>query len=538
MRPSGVTTVRGRADGATTTQAPPGDGDPGVRPAASRPVEGETQTAVGPARDLSTATPAWLQRAIGVLVLAVAGGAAGLLWITVGAGIPAEEPAPVHGVLFGAWDVLYDTQVPTPRVMLAAVALAVLLAAGVALVEQRIATRSRRSANVRTDPLAPKNVMAANRGVYAGPVTVTVLIPAHDEEASLPGTIASLQAQSHRPERVVVVADNCTDGTVAVALAAGVEVIESVANTHKKAGALNQALRRILPGQGDNDVVMIMDADTRLDDGFLEAAVARMTADRALLAVGGLFYGEEGAGLIGQFQRNEYIRYSRELRRRRGHVFVLTGTASLFRPVALRTVAASRGSTLPGTPGDVYDTAALTEDNELTLALKSLGALMISPAECTVVTEVMPTWRMLWSQRLRWQRGALENLGAYGMSPRTFRYWAQQLGIGYGVIALGSYFVLLALAALTSDEWVWFPFWMGLGVVFAAERTVTVWKGGWRARLLALAVVPELLFDAFLDVVYVKGVIDISVGRQATWQHVVHDVPAPANDARRLVTAR
>jgi hypothetical protein len=156
---------------------------------------------------------------------------------------------------------------------------------------------------------------------------------------------------------------------------------------------------RVLPGQGDNDVVMIMDADTALDDGFLEVAAARMTNDRALLAVGGLFCGQEGAGLLGPLQRNEYIRYSREMRRRRGRVLVLTGTGSLFRPLALRTVAESRGTTLPGTPGDVYDTAALTEDNELTLALKSLGALMTSPEQCTVVTDVTdvtdvtPCWR-------------------------------------------------------------------------------------------------------------------------------------------------
>ncbi len=181
---------------------------------------------------------------------------------------------------------------------------------------------------------------------------------------------------------------------------------------------------------------MIMDADTQLDDGFLEAAASRFANDRALMAVGGLFYGEPGHGLIGQFQRNEYIRYSRELKRRRGRVFVLTGTASLFRPHALRTVAESRGAALPGITGDVYDTAALTEDNELTIALKSLGALIVSPSECTVVTELMPTWRTLWNQRLRWQRGALENLGAYGITPQTVRYWAQQLGIGYGVIAL------------------------------------------------------------------------------------------------------
>ena len=181
-------------------------------------------------------------------------------------------------------------------------------------------------------------------------------------------------AQSHRPERIIVVADNCTDATVSVARAAGVEVVESVGNTDKKAGALNQVLEWLLPEQGDNDVVMIMDADTTLDDGFLDAVVSRMSVDRGLMAIGGLFYGEQGGGLLGQFQRNEYIRYARELRRRRGRVFVLTGTASAFRPRALAMVAESRGGVLPGTHGQVYDTAALTEDNELTIALKSLGA--------------------------------------------------------------------------------------------------------------------------------------------------------------------
>ena len=138
--------------------------------------------------------------------------------------------------------------------------------------------------------------------------------------------------------------------TVALAHQAGVDVVESVNNTQKKAGALNQVLKRLLPGLGDNDVVMIMDADTRLDDGFLAAAVDRFTHDRALMAVGGLFYGEEGHGLIGQFQRNEYLRYSREIGRRRGRVFVLTGTASMFRSRALRTVAESRGASHPGHP--------------------------------------------------------------------------------------------------------------------------------------------------------------------------------------------
>jgi cellulose synthase/poly-beta-1,6-N-acetylglucosamine synthase-like glycosyltransferase len=464
------------------------------------------------------------QRVSGAFVAAVTVAAAALLWFAV-ASAEKDAAGPSEGVVFGVWHVFYNAEVPAVAVLVAAVAVALLAAGGLALLEWRISTISRRSTSVGATPLAPRIVMEETRGVYAGPVTVTVLVPAHNEEVSLPATLASLGEQTRPPERVIVVADNCTDATVSLAEAAGAEVVESVDNTHKKAGALNQVLARLLPTLGDNDLVLVMDADTRLSEGFLSAAVRRFTDDRALMAVGGLFRGEPGHGLIGQLQRNEYIRYEREVRRRRGRVFVLTGTASVFRSRALRTVADSRGDTIPGTNGRVYDTAALTEDNELTIAIKSLGGLMVSPRECTVVTELMPTGRTLWGQRLRWQRGALENLGAYGMTRQTFRYWAQQMGIGYGVIALSSFMLMMLLMALALDHWVWFPFWMGLGAVFMAERIVTVWPAGWRGRLLALPLLPELMYDLFLDAVYVKGVLDISLGRTATWKHVAPSQP-------------
>jgi poly-beta-1,6-N-acetyl-D-glucosamine synthase len=468
------------------------------------------------------------QRAVGLVIAGSAVLGALLLWAAVLAMGPRSGQAPSHGSVLGVWQVLYDTEAPPLPVLTAAAGLALLFAAGVAALERRVSNRARRSDDRVGTPLAPKVVMAATRGAYAGPVTVTVLIPAHNEEACIRATLESLVSQSHRPERVIVVADNCTDGTAMIARTAGVEVFETEGNTKKKAGALNQALDVLLPTLGENDLVMVMDADTTLDAGFLETAAQRMTDDRSLMAIGGLFYGEEGSGLLGQFQRNEYIRYARELRRRRGRVFVLTGTASLFRPRGLRTVAVQRGRSLPGVHGDVYDTIALTEDNELTLALKSLGALMISPAQCTVVTEVMPTWRALWVQRLRWQRGALENLAAYGLRPQTFRYWAQQLGIGYGVVALTSYVLMVGLMILALDNWVWFPFWIGLGAVFTVERVVSVWSGGWRARLLGLALFPELLFAMFLNIVYVKGILDISLRRQARWVYVPPTVETPA----------
>lgn len=350
-----------------------------------------------------------------------------MLWFAVASRGPVAGGTPAETIIFGIRDVFYDTKAPALRDMLAAVAVAFLLAASVAQLERRVADRSRRRAHLHTLPLGPKQVMAATRGVYAGPVTVTVLIPAPNEEVSLPSTISSLLSQSRRPDRVIVVADNCTDSTVALPRQAGVAVVESVHNTHKKAGALNKALAGLLPGLGDNDVVMIMDADTRLDDGFLESAVVRFTRDRALMAVGGLFHGEDGHGSSASSSATS-TSGTRKMRRRRGRVLVVTGTASLFRSAALRAVAAHRGASIPGMPGDVYDTASLTEDDELTIALKSLGALMISPADCTVVTELMPT------------------------RP---------------------------------------------------------------ARVLALGLFPKLFYDMFLNIVFVKGILDISLGRQA-----------------------
>lgn len=233
-----------------------------------------------------------LDRAVGVVIGVTALGGAFLLWIAGASGVLTPAQKPTEGFVVGVWTVLYNAQAPL-RAILVAIAVGLLLAAGLALIERRVSRRSRRSRDAQHYPLAAKLVMEQTRGIFAGPVTLTVLIPAYNEEDLLAGTLASLRAQSRRPDRVIVVADNCTDSTVAIARQRGVEVIQSERNTQKKAGALNQALAAILPGQGDNDLVMVMDADTTLDDGFLEAAVTCFTDDRALMAVGGLFYGEE-----------------------------------------------------------------------------------------------------------------------------------------------------------------------------------------------------------------------------------------------------
>jgi cellulose synthase/poly-beta-1,6-N-acetylglucosamine synthase-like glycosyltransferase len=54
---------------------------------------------------------------------------------------------------------------------------------------------------------------------------VGVLIPAHDEEETLPETIAEIKPQLRDGDRLLVVADNCSDDTAAVAKSLGAEVI-------------------------------------------------------------------------------------------------------------------------------------------------------------------------------------------------------------------------------------------------------------------------------------------------------------------------
>ena len=155
---------------------------------------------------------------------------------------------------------------------------------------------------------------------------VTALVPAHNEEAGIGAALDSLLAQTTKPARIVVVLDNCTDATEAVARGRGVEVIETVNNTAKKAGALNIALDWLNPGP--DEAALVLDADSILDPGFITEAIHYLKHGYA--ACGGNFRGQPGAGFLGMCQRNEYARYARDVARLKGRCLVLTGTATLF----------------------------------------------------------------------------------------------------------------------------------------------------------------------------------------------------------------
>ncbi len=123
-----------------------------------------------------------------------------------------------------------------------------------------------------------------------GPQLIAVL-PAHNEASSITQTVWSLQAQTRPPDRIIVVCDNCTDETADLALLAGAEVMTTIGNTHKKAGALNQVLAQLLPYMPDTDQVLVMDADSSLNRGGLRRQRRRWTGAGRLVRCRGVSRG-------------------------------------------------------------------------------------------------------------------------------------------------------------------------------------------------------------------------------------------------------
>ncbi|MBE7699874.1 glycosyltransferase family 2 protein [Oerskovia sp. Sa1BUA8] len=351
---------------------------------------------------------------------------------------------------------------------------------------------------------------------------VVAVVPAHDEAEALPGTLASLRAQTRPVDRVLVVSDNSTDRTVEVARSLGADVLETLGNTGRKAGALNQALEVV-----DAENVLVLDADTSIAPTFVEEGLALLDQDPALGAVGGVFRGTPPRSLLEQLQSNEYERYAVQIDTT-GRTAVLTGTAALIRTEALADVARHRGGRLPGPPGAVYDPGAITEDSELTLALRTLGYGLASPLSMSCTTELMPTARDLHRQRVRWYKGMLDNLRGYGFTRVTARYVGQQVMLLVGALMLASLVVLTAVTVATGTFGV-VPFWLGVGAVLVAERLVTVWRNGPRARFLAALVLPELAYDLFLQAAYVRACLLTLTGRDVRWNHVRPD-PSPDDD--------
>jgi cellulose synthase/poly-beta-1,6-N-acetylglucosamine synthase-like glycosyltransferase len=92
---------------------------------------------------------------------------------------------------------------------------------------------------------------------------IAVLVPAHNESAGLLPTLEDIKRQLRPGDRVLVVADNSTDDTAAVARAAGAEVIERQDPTRRGKGyALDFGIQHL--SATPPVILIMMDADCRI----------------------------------------------------------------------------------------------------------------------------------------------------------------------------------------------------------------------------------------------------------------------------------
>ncbi len=130
---------------------------------------------------------------------------------------------------------------------------------------------------------------------------LTVIIPAYNEAASVSDTVRSVLQQTTPPARVIVVDDQSSDATGALAREAGAEVIRPLENTGSKAGAQNLALELV-----DTPYCMAIDADTTLAPDAVDLLLAPLEGDANIAAACGFVVPRHVRTI---WERGRYIEY-------------------------------------------------------------------------------------------------------------------------------------------------------------------------------------------------------------------------------------
>lgn len=231
-----------------------------------------------------------------------------------------------------------------------------------------------------------------------------ILIPAHDEAPVIAGAIASAVALDYPAERraIVVVADNCADGTAAIAQAAGAVVYERVDEYKRAKGyALGWLLDQLEAANCYFDAYVIMDADTHLSPNFLRC-MAHVMASGAQVAQARYRVLNSDESWTAGIRAVAFALFNhlRPLGRARfGWSAGLKGNGMCF----TRAVIERFG----------WGSYSLTEDVEYHVRLIEAGIHVVYVPHATAAAEMPVNLAQARSQQARWERGRLELVRAY-----------------------------------------------------------------------------------------------------------------------------
>jgi cellulose synthase/poly-beta-1,6-N-acetylglucosamine synthase-like glycosyltransferase/peptidoglycan/xylan/chitin deacetylase (PgdA/CDA1 family) len=231
--------------------------------------------------------------------------------------------------------------------------------------------------------------------------SVTVLIPAHNEEGVIVQTVTSVLASDVRNLHVIVVNDGSTDDTGALLEAnfsedARVRIVHQV--NRGKAAALRLAM-----SQAQSEIVVTIDADTEIESDAIRKLIRHFSNPKIAAVAGNVKVGNR-RGWLTRWQALEYIT-SQNMEKR---AFDLLNCITVV-PGAL---GAWRKSAIEEVGGITADTVA--EDADLTIAIRRRGWRICYDEEAIAWTEAPETPGQLIRQRFRWTFGTLQSVWKHG----------------------------------------------------------------------------------------------------------------------------
>ncbi|MCA0274489.1 MAG: glycosyltransferase family 2 protein [Proteobacteria bacterium] len=225
---------------------------------------------------------------------------------------------------------------------------------------------------------------------------VTVLVPAHNEEGGISATLRSIGNQLRPGDRLLVIADNCSDNTASLARAGGAEVIvRHDDNRRGKGYALDAGIRHL--AEAPTPIVIFVDADCQLEDGAVALLAATAAMNQRPVQACYLIKAPVGAAL--QLRVAEFAFIVKNKLRPLGLSALglpcqLTGSGMAFPWSVIRQVDLATGH--------------LVEDMKLGLDLARAGHPPMFCAAAGIASEFPQSSSGTASQRRRWEEGHLK----------------------------------------------------------------------------------------------------------------------------------